>query len=272
MRLKLTIEYDGTGFRGWARQPGRADGRGRAAARARRSSTAASSGLAVAGRTDTGVHALANVVSVDVEGGPPPERGAEALNAAPAARPRGRSRRSTCRTTFHARFDARCALVSLPHLAAPRALGARGAARALASAAARSRRRSRRTRGAARRRARLPRLHADARRSTERFVRTVYAGAVGRARRGRRRVRDHGRLVPAPHGADARRHDARRPATSPRSSTAARAARPARRHRRTACTTGHARRVVPAGRVLGTVPGTWLSGHDGLIGGRPGRE
>jgi tRNA pseudouridine38-40 synthase len=36
--------------------------------------------LAVAGRTDTGVHALGQVVSVDVEGGPPPERTAGALN------------------------------------------------------------------------------------------------------------------------------------------------------------------------------------------------
>src|SRR5438270_688895 len=62
--------------------------------------------LAVAGRTDTGVHALANVVSVDLAGGPPPERTAQALNtrlpdeiaivaaeAAPA--------------DFHARFSAR---------------------------------------------------------------------------------------------------------------------------------------------------------------------
>ena len=38
-------------------------------------------GLAVAGRTDRGVHALGQVASVDVEGGPPPERTAEALNA-----------------------------------------------------------------------------------------------------------------------------------------------------------------------------------------------
>jgi tRNA pseudouridine38-40 synthase len=37
--------------------------------------------LAVAGRTDTGVHALGNVASVEVDGGPPPERIAEALNA-----------------------------------------------------------------------------------------------------------------------------------------------------------------------------------------------
>jgi tRNA pseudouridine38-40 synthase len=63
-------------------------------------------GLVVAGRTDTGVHALGNVVSVDVEGGPPPERAAEALNtvlpadvavvAAEEAPPE-----------FHARFSAR---------------------------------------------------------------------------------------------------------------------------------------------------------------------
>jgi tRNA pseudouridine38-40 synthase len=38
-------------------------------------------GLAVAGRTDAGVHALGNVVSVDVAGGPPVARAAAALNA-----------------------------------------------------------------------------------------------------------------------------------------------------------------------------------------------
>lgn len=37
--------------------------------------------LTVAGRTDAGVHALANVVGVEVDGGPPPDRAALALNA-----------------------------------------------------------------------------------------------------------------------------------------------------------------------------------------------
>jgi tRNA pseudouridine38-40 synthase len=39
------------------------------------------SGLAVAGRTDTGVHALGQVVSLDAEPGPPVKRLPEALNA-----------------------------------------------------------------------------------------------------------------------------------------------------------------------------------------------
>jgi tRNA pseudouridine38-40 synthase len=39
-------------------------------------------GLAVAGRTDTGVHATGQVASVFVEGGAPPERAPDALNAA----------------------------------------------------------------------------------------------------------------------------------------------------------------------------------------------
>jgi tRNA pseudouridine38-40 synthase len=37
--------------------------------------------LAVAGRTDAGVHALAQVASVETDGGPPPGRAAAALNA-----------------------------------------------------------------------------------------------------------------------------------------------------------------------------------------------
>ena len=80
MRLKLTIEYDGTGFRGWAAQPGLRTVEG-VLREAIATVFPAATGLAVAGRTDTGVHALAQVASVEVDGGPPPERAAEALNA-----------------------------------------------------------------------------------------------------------------------------------------------------------------------------------------------
>ena len=80
MRLKLTLEYDGTPFRGWAAQPGLSTVE--SALRAALDGVFESYGrLAVAGRTDAGVHALGQVVSVDVEGGPPPERAPEALNA-----------------------------------------------------------------------------------------------------------------------------------------------------------------------------------------------
>jgi tRNA pseudouridine38-40 synthase len=79
VRLILTLEYDGTPFRGWAVQPGLPTVE--AALRAALAETfSAVEGLTVAGRTDSGVHALGQVVSVDVEGGPPPERTAGALN------------------------------------------------------------------------------------------------------------------------------------------------------------------------------------------------
>jgi len=79
VRLKLTLEYDGTPFRGWAAQPGLPTVE--AALRDALARTFSSYGaLAVAGRTDTGVHALANVVSVDVGGGPPADRTVQALN------------------------------------------------------------------------------------------------------------------------------------------------------------------------------------------------
>jgi len=81
MRLKLTLEYDGTRFRGWATQPNlrTVEGVVRDALGWVYESWER---LAVAGRTDTGVHALGQVASVDAEGGPPVERAAQALNTA----------------------------------------------------------------------------------------------------------------------------------------------------------------------------------------------
>jgi len=105
VRLKLTVAYEGTGFSGFARQPGLRSVEGelrRALAELYRSAD----GLGVAGRTDAGVHAIANVVSVEVEGGPPPERAVDALNAAlPEDFAVVEVEQMPC--DFHARFDAR---------------------------------------------------------------------------------------------------------------------------------------------------------------------
>jgi tRNA pseudouridine38-40 synthase len=80
VRLRLTLEYDGTGFHGWAAQPGLRTVEGELR-RALGELYGSFEALAVAGRTDAGVHALGQVASVDVEGGPPPARAPEALNA-----------------------------------------------------------------------------------------------------------------------------------------------------------------------------------------------
>jgi tRNA pseudouridine38-40 synthase len=79
--LKLTLEYDGSAFRGWARQPGArtVEGVVRAALDVVFPSW---DELAVAGRTDTGVHAKGQVASLVAAGGPPAERAADALNSA----------------------------------------------------------------------------------------------------------------------------------------------------------------------------------------------
>jgi tRNA pseudouridine38-40 synthase len=68
---KLTLEYDGTGFAGWARQPGRRtvqEELERALAVVLRRETVP---LTVAGRTDAGVHAWAQVASYEGEPAPP---------------------------------------------------------------------------------------------------------------------------------------------------------------------------------------------------------
>ncbi len=80
MRLRLTLEYDGTAFRGWAAQPGLRTVEG-VLQEALGNVFEAWSDLRVAGRTDTGVHALAQVASVEAKGGAPVERAAAALNA-----------------------------------------------------------------------------------------------------------------------------------------------------------------------------------------------
>jgi tRNA pseudouridine38-40 synthase len=70
--VRLDIEYDGAGFRGWARQPDLRTVQGvleAALAQILREDVQ----LTVAGRTDTGVHALGQVASFQTEAALPPD-------------------------------------------------------------------------------------------------------------------------------------------------------------------------------------------------------
>jgi tRNA pseudouridine38-40 synthase len=115
--LRLDLEYDGAAFYGWAAQPG-----------LRTVEAVVSEALrvfwpecgrpAVAGRTDTGVHASAQVVSAHAAGGPEVARVPAALNAhlpadvavlACTRPPEG----------FHARFSARSRLYEYRVLRSP---------------------------------------------------------------------------------------------------------------------------------------------------------
>ena len=68
--VRLDIEYDGAGFRGWARQSGLRTVQGELEAGLATVLREAVE-LTVAGRTDTGVHALGQVASFEVEAGVP---------------------------------------------------------------------------------------------------------------------------------------------------------------------------------------------------------
>ncbi|MFT4050826.1 MAG: tRNA pseudouridine(38-40) synthase TruA [Microbacterium sp.] len=83
MRLRLDLAYDGTGFRGWARQPGLRTVQGtleQAIARV----LGGEPQLIVAGRTDAGVHATGQVAHLDLDDAQR-VRLAKARDAAPEA-------------------------------------------------------------------------------------------------------------------------------------------------------------------------------------------
>jgi tRNA pseudouridine38-40 synthase len=103
--VKLTLEYDGTDFAGWAAQPGQ-----RTVEAELRDALdqvfPGWSGLAVAGRTDAGVHALAQVASFTAAGGPPADRAPVALNGALPGDVAAVSAEEM-EDGFHARFSAK---------------------------------------------------------------------------------------------------------------------------------------------------------------------
>jgi tRNA pseudouridine38-40 synthase len=103
--FKLTLEYDGTDFAGWAAQPEQRTVEGELR-NALDEVFPGWTGLGVAGRTDARVHALGQVASFTGSTGPPPERAPVALNgvlpgdvAAIAA--------EEAEEGFHARFSAK---------------------------------------------------------------------------------------------------------------------------------------------------------------------
>lgn len=103
--LKLTLQYDGSGFAGWQRQPN-----GTTIQALLEDALAPIEGTAVtvhgAGRTDAGVHALAQVASVTLERALPDATLGRALNAVLPAAVRVLHVEPAA-PDFHARFSAR---------------------------------------------------------------------------------------------------------------------------------------------------------------------
>lgn len=128
MRYKLTIEYDGGEYSGWQRSPTEPTIQG-ALEDAVEKLTGARSEVVGAGRTDAGVHALAQVAHLDLDKHFAPQRLADALNAHLRPHPISVLQAEETSADFHARFSAtrRSYLYTIHNRRAPLAL-ARGKA------------------------------------------------------------------------------------------------------------------------------------------------
>lgn len=126
MRFKLTLEYDGGPFQGWQRL-GEGPSVQAAVEEAVEKLTGVRREVVGSGRTDAGVHAMAQVAHVDIEKALAPERLADALNAHLRPHPIAVLKAEAAAADFHARFDARrrVYLYSILNRRAPAAL-ARG--------------------------------------------------------------------------------------------------------------------------------------------------
>ena len=126
MRFKLTLEYDGRAFLGWQRVIHGASVQG-ALEDAVEQLTGTRAEVIGAGRTDSGVHAMAQVAHVDIKKPVTTDRVRDALNALVRPHPVSVLRVEEAAPEFHARFDAvrRVYLYSILNRRAPAAL-ARG--------------------------------------------------------------------------------------------------------------------------------------------------
>ena len=225
MRLRLDIEYDGTDFARVGRAARLPDGRGRRCARRSAGCSRGRTGSPSRGGPTRASTPSARSSSVDVTGGPPPGRAAEALNSAlpddvavlAADRRRRASTRASRRGRGRTATGSGAAATPSPVRAAPQLVVAAPIDEATA------RRRGRRCSSASTTSARSRRPRPSTRSSC-----AMSSGRAWHARR-RARARDHRRQLPAPHGPDARRDDARAGAvtSSPSCSRARRARRPA---------------------------------------------
>jgi len=105
MRYKLTIEYDGGPFHGWQRLPDAPTVQG-ALEDAVEKLTGVRTDVIGAGRTDSGVHAYAQVAHVDIDKSLQAWQIVEALNAHIRPHPISILTAEETRPDFHARFDA----------------------------------------------------------------------------------------------------------------------------------------------------------------------
>lgn len=119
-RIRLIIQYDGTGYVGWQTQPNGLAVQ-EAIERELQKLTGVRPALHASGRTDSGVHALAQVAHFDTESRIPPEKFCYALNC---GLPRDiRVVYSDEAACFHARYDVakkhyRYSVLTAPHAGA----------------------------------------------------------------------------------------------------------------------------------------------------------